>query len=67
MWPGVKDIEGLGQFKKDEVVAIVNCKGELIAIGALGCSFEELKVNKEGSGVAAYVLHFRGDKLWDMG
>ena len=27
MWPGVRDFEGLGDFKKDETVGIGNSKG----------------------------------------
>lgn len=67
MWPGVRDISGLGNFKKDQVVAIRDSKGFIIAIGAMGCSFEDLKKNTDGSGVAVYILHYKGDRLWDMG
>jgi predicted ribosome-associated RNA-binding protein Tma20 len=67
MWPGVYSFSGLGNFKKDEVVSIRNIIGEVIAIGALGCSLDELKQNPDGSGIAAYILHFKGDRLWDMG
>lgn len=67
MWPGVNNLNSLGKFKKDDVIAIQNSKRQIIAIGALGCSFDELKDNKDGSGVAAYILHYRGDKLWEMG
>lgn len=67
MWPGVRDLEGIGNFKKDDVVALKNSKREIVAIGAMGCSFEEFKKNTTLEGVAAYVLTYRGDKLWDMG
>ena len=67
MWPGVRDFSALGNFKKDQVVSIRDCKGVVIAVGALGCSFNDLKENKDGSGVAAYILHYKGDRLWDMG
>lgn len=40
MWPGVRSFEGLQNFAKDEVVAIRSSKGEIIAIGAMGCSLE---------------------------
>lgn len=39
MWPGVFDYSALGKFKKDQVVGIRSLKGEMIAIGAMGCSF----------------------------
>jgi len=26
-----------------------------------------LKQSPDGSGVAAYILHYKGDRLWDMG
>jgi hypothetical protein len=26
-----------------------------------------LKKNPEGNGIAVFVLHYRGDKLWDLG
>jgi hypothetical protein len=26
-----------------------------------------MKNNNDGSGVAVYILHYKGDKLWDMG
>jgi translation initiation factor 2D len=67
MWPGVRDLSGLGSFKKDQVVAIKNSKEEVIAVGAMGCSLEELKNNPDGSGIAVFILHYRGDRLWDMG
>jgi hypothetical protein len=45
----------------------VNSANEVIAIGAMGCSLDELKTNTDGSGIAVYILHFKGDKLWDLG
>ena len=54
----------MGNFRKDEVVGIRSIKGEMIAIGAMGCSFDELAKNTDGSGVAVYILHFKQDKLW---
>ena len=67
MWPGVRDFTALGNFKKDQVVSIRDCKGIVIAIGAMGCSLNDLKSNSDGSGVAVYILHYKGDRLWDMG
>jgi len=67
MWPGVHDISTLGDFQKDQVVSIRNSKGFTVAVGAMGCSFDELKKNADGSGVAVYILHYKGDRLWDMG
>jgi translation initiation factor 2D len=67
MWPGVRDFSNLGNFKKDDVILIVTCKGEPIAVGAMGCSLDELKKSPDGSGIAVYILHYRGDKLWEMG
>lgn len=67
MWPGVRDYTNLGNFKKDDVTAIIDAKGEVIAIGAMGCSLEELKKNNDLSGIAVFILHYRGDKLWEMG
>jgi predicted RNA-binding protein (TIGR00451 family) len=40
MWPGVKEFTSLGNFKKDSVVSIKNSVGEIIAVGALGCSLD---------------------------
>lgn len=42
MWPGVRSYAGLGNFQKDQVVGILSSKGDIIAIGALGCSLKEL-------------------------
>jgi predicted RNA-binding protein (TIGR00451 family) len=67
MWPGVRDFTNVGNFKKDQIVSIRTSKGEVIGVGAMGCSLDELKKNTDGSGVAVYILHYRGDKLWDMG
>ena len=67
MWPGVRDISALGTFKKDQVVAIRNSTGQVIAVGAMSCSLNELKGNEKGDGVAVYILHYKGDRLWDMG
>ena len=38
MWPGVNNYGDLGNFKKDEVVGIRSIQGEIIAVGAMGCS-----------------------------
>ncbi len=65
MWPGVKSSEGLGEWVKDQTVGIRNSKGEIIAIGAMGCSKKEMTADT--SGVAVYILHYLGDKLWEMG
>lgn len=67
MWPGVRNCSELGEFKKDEVIAIRSAKGEPIAVGAMGCSFKEFQEKSDVNGVAVYILHFKGDKLWDMG
>ena len=67
MWPGVRDFSSLQNFKKDQVVAIRDCKGTIIAVGAMGCSLDQLKKNSDGSGVAVFILHYKGDRLWDMG
>ena len=40
MWPGVRDLAAIGNFKKDEVISIKNSAGMIIAVGALGCSYE---------------------------
>lgn len=40
MWPGVRDLSRLGNFKKDDIVSIKNYKNEVIAVGALGCSLD---------------------------
>jgi predicted RNA-binding protein (TIGR00451 family) len=64
MWPGVRDYSNLQNFKKDDIVSIRNAKGEIIAVGALGCSLDELKKNADLSGIAVYILHYKGDKLW---
>ncbi len=45
-------------------MGIRNCKGEIIAVGAMGIGKKELVDN---SGVAVYILHYYGDKLWEMG
>ncbi len=42
MWPGVANCKTLDKFKKDEVVLIKSAKGEGIAIGAMGCNYEEM-------------------------
>lgn len=67
MWPGVKDYSDLGNFKKDEIVSIRSSKGEIIAVGAMGCSSGEMKDADNSTGVAVHIHHFRGDKLWEMG
>ena len=35
MWPGVQDYSRLGDFKKDDLVAIKSSKGEFVAVAAL--------------------------------
>jgi translation initiation factor 2D len=67
MWPGVRDITSLGNFLKDQVVGIRTAKGDIVAIGALGCSLKELQSNADNSGVAVYILHYLNDKLWETG
>ena len=48
-------------------MAIRNSKGFIVAVGAMGCSFDGLKNNTDGGGVAVHILHYKGDRLWDMG
>lgn len=69
MWPGVRSLEGLGKFGKDDVVGMRNGKGEVVGIGALACSYEEWEKSSQNDkgGIAVYVLHYRNDKLWDLG
>lgn len=49
------------------MVGIRNAKGEAIAVGAMGCSLKQFEANEDKSGVAIYILHYKGDKLWDIG
>jgi len=67
MWPGVRDFSGLGHFEKDQVVGIRTAKGEIIAVGAMGCSLKEFQSNADKSGVAVYILHYFNDQLWAQG
>jgi predicted ribosome-associated RNA-binding protein Tma20 len=67
MWPGVYDHSGLGEFKKDDVISVRSIKGEIIAIGAMGCSEQEFAKNAEKNGIAVHILHFKQDKLWELG
>lgn len=65
MWPGVAAFPT--EFAKDQVVSIVNSEGEFVAVGAMGCSKAQLDSNPDKNGIAVYILHYRGDKLWEMG
>ena len=66
MWPGVADYSMLGDFKKDELVAVKSSKGEFVAIAALAVSSKELS-DETRKGTACYVLHYINDKLWEHG
>mmetsp|Transcript_19994 Transcript_19994/g.17066 ORF Transcript_19994/g.17066 Transcript_19994/m.17066 type:complete len:86 (+) Transcript_19994:369-626(+) len=66
MWPGVKDIKSLDEFDKDDVRYILSAEGEIIGLGAMGCSSKELK-EKGPTGTAVLVLHLMDDKLWQFG
>ena len=66
MWPGVADYSRLGDFKKDELVAVKSSKGEFVAIAALAVSSKELS-DETRKGTACYVLHYINDKLWEHG
>jgi|688.fasta_scaffold133136_1 predicted ribosome-associated RNA-binding protein Tma20 len=57
MWPGVWDITSIGRA----------AKGDIVAIGVLGCSLKELQSNADKSGVSVYILHYLNDKLWETG
>lgn len=49
------------------MVGIKAANGEPIAIGAMGCSFKEFQDKSDANGVAVYILHYKNDKLWEMG
>lgn len=67
MWPGVRSWEDLGVFTKDDVVGLRSAKGQIIGVGAMGCSKKQLESSADKSGIAVYILHYKGDKLWDIG
>lgn len=70
MWPGIAKVEK-EEFKKDDIAGIINEKGKIIAVGALGCDSKEYALMKqeenEIKGIALYILHVIEDKLWETG
>jgi translation initiation factor 2D len=40
MWPGVRDLSRLGNFKKDDIVTIRSSANEIVGVGAMGCSLD---------------------------
>lgn len=67
MWPGVDKVEELKDFNADEVVAIYDSNGKIFAIGALAIGSQEFEKDKKTEGHAAYILHYRGDTLFQLG
>lgn len=66
MWTGVKNPNGLGDFKKDDVRYIKTAENKIIAVGAMACSSQEL-AEKGAQGTAMFILHVIDDKLWTAG
>jgi translation initiation factor 2D len=66
-WAGVANLESLPEFQGDEVVAIRNNNGKVIAVGAIACSKKSLEEPGKMEEVAAYVLHMVEDQLYESG
>lgn len=66
-WQGVDHIDELGNFSADEVVAIYDSQMKIFAVGALAIGSQDLKAMDKPEGNAAFILHFKGDTLYDLG
>jgi len=49
------------------VFAVRSSNKEVIAVGAMACSSEDLKNKPDNQGIACYILHVFNDKLWEFG
>lgn len=67
MWPGVGYVTSVESFHSEELVAIVTSQGFICAIGATSCDQKEYDVNKGKEGIAAFILHYYGDELFNWG
>ena len=67
MWPGVSNINDLPYFESDELVGIKTFDGQFFGIAAIACCKNDIEGESRVEGVAAYVLHFVGDTLFDLG
>lgn len=61
MWPGVANVDNLGEFGVDDVVSIVTSEGVTFAVGAMAMSYHDLKELDKLEGVAAYILTHNED------
>jgi len=66
MWPGVKNPTEMDKFAKDDVRYIKTSDNKIIGLGAMACSYDELK-SKGPTGTAMLLLHIIDDKLWAFG
>ncbi|CAD8055064.1 unnamed protein product [Paramecium sonneborni] len=66
LWNQICNQDKLGEFKKDSIKKLVNHQKKLLAIIAIGCDSVDLKKEQE-KGIAGYILHKQGDKLWEHG
>lgn len=66
MWPGVKNIKNIGDFKKDDVRYVKTSNDIVVAVGMMACSSQEL-ATKGATGQAMIILHVIEDKLWASG
>lgn len=69
MWPGVANVKDLDDsLLSDDVIAIRTITdGKVVAIGALACSSDDVRFLDKPDGIAAYILHYETDNLWNVG
>lgn len=67
MWPGVSEVDSLQDIRIDDVIGIRSADGTFVGVGALAMNLDEVKALDKPEGVAAYLLHYEGDKLWEAG
>lgn len=67
MWPGVEPFSSDETFCRGKIVAIVTSQGFICAIGTTSCDKKEYEAHKGKEGIAAFILHYYGDELFDWG
>lgn len=66
-WNNVQNLDQLDNFSADDVISIVKSNAEIFAIGALAIGAQDLKKSDDKSGLAAYILHYVGDQMFQIG
>lgn len=62
MWPGVRDVGELGQYRQGEVVGLATSAGIVVGVASMADRHKPQPIETR-TGIACYLLHSICDKL----